>query len=96
MEFIVSTGTQLVVSITSDIRLCGQRHSDRRTGNSVLETWFEKYGKWKVFDNPFDRNDYRVVEKWGKLKASVYNGVKLAKTWNYKKDIIEALNRIEN
>lgn len=94
MEMIKSTSTQIEVSITKNIRLCGQRHSDRRTGASVWETWFEKFGNWRVHDNPFDRNDFRVVEKWGKIKGNCYKGVRLAKTWNYKKEIIEALNQI--
>lgn len=53
-----STSTRLCVELTSSIRLCGQRHSDRRSGSSVWVTHIEKYGKWKVFDNPFCRNDY--------------------------------------
>lgn len=48
-----STSTRLCVELTSSIRLCGQRHSDRRSGSSVWVTHIEKYGKWKVFDNPF-------------------------------------------
>lgn len=95
MEMIKSTSTQMEVSITHNIRLCGQRHSDRRTGASVWETWFEKFANWKVYDNPFDKNDFRVVEKWGKIKANCYKGVKLAKRWDYKKEIIEALNQIQ-
>lgn len=94
METVVSTSTKLVVNITDNIRLCGQRHSDRRSGSSVWVTWFEKYGKWRIHNNPFDRNDYIVREQWGRVKENIYKDVKLAKTWNYKKEIIEALSKI--
>ena len=94
METILSTSTKLIVNLTDKIRLCGQRHSDRRTGSSVWETWFELYGKWKVYNNPFDRKDYTIQVKWGVSKANTYKGIKLAKRWNYKKEIIEALNNI--
>lgn len=89
-----STSTRLCIELTSSIRLCGQRHSDRRSGSSVWVTHIEKYGKWKVFDNPFCRNDYSVQEKWGIVKANTFRGVVIAKRWSYKDDIITALNSI--
>lgn len=56
-------------------------------------THFERYCKWRVHDNPFDRNDYTVVEKWGCVrKATKFRGVLLAKHWNRKDEIITALN----
>lgn len=94
MKIIKSTSTELIISFSHNIRLCGQRHSNRLTGSSVWETWFEKYGKWKVHDNPFDQKDFEIVEKWGIVKANSYNGVRLAKRWNYKKDIMEAINTL--
>lgn len=93
-KVIESTSTRLCVELTSSIRLCGQRHSNRRSGSSVWVTHIEKYGKWKVFDNPFCRNDYSVQEKWGIVKANTFRGVVIAKRWSYKDDIITALNSI--
>lgn len=52
------------------------------------------FGKWRVFNNPFDRKDYEVVEKWGKIKANAFRGVIIAKSYSYKKDIISALNSV--
>lgn len=93
-KVIESTSTRLCVEISPSIRLYGQRHSDRRSGVSVWETHFEKFAKWKVHDNPFDRKDYSIVEKWGYVKANTFRGIILAKKWSYKKDIITALNSV--
>lgn len=93
-KVIESTSTRLCVEISPSIRLYGQRHSDRRSGASVWETHFEKFAKWKVHDNPFDRKDYSIVEKWGYVKANTFRGIILAKKWSYKKDIITALNSV--
>lgn len=94
MEITLSTSHALTVLITPNLRFCGQRHSDRRTGASVWETWFEQFGEWRVHNNPFDRKDFTIVEKWAKIKGNTYKGVRLAKTWSYKKDILNALNQI--
>lgn len=88
---IESTSTSLCVEITKTIRLYGQRHSNRRSGDSVWETYFKKFAKWEVHDNPFDKNYFHVVEKWGYVRANTFRGVTLAKRWDYKKDIINAL-----
>ena len=93
-KVIESTSTRLCIEISPSIRLYGQRHSDRRSGASVWETHFEKFAKWKVHDNPFDRKDYSIVEKWGYVKANTFRGIILAKKWSYKKDIITALNSV--
>ena len=90
---IESTSTTLLVELSTNFRLCGQRHSNRY-GSSVWETYIEQYGKWKVHDNPFDRKDYSIIEKWGMIKANIFRGVKIAKSWSYKNDIIDALNSI--
>lgn len=94
MKTLESTSTRLCVELTPTIRLYGQRHSDRRTGYSVWETWFEKYGKWKVYDNPFDNKDFRIEEKWGIVKANMYRNVVLAKRWNYKQEILDVLKEL--
>ena len=91
---IESTSTRLCVEITKTIRLYGERHSDRRTGLSVWETHFKKFAKWEVHDNPFDKSDFRVFEKWGKVRANTFRGVTLAKSWDYKNEIIEALMNV--
>lgn len=91
---IESTSTKLIVELSKKYRLVGQRHSDRRSGSSCWVTRIEQFGKWRVHNNPFNREDYIVVEKWGVIKASIFNGIKIAKTWSYKKDIIETLNNI--
>lgn len=94
MEIKLSTSTKLEVLLTPTIKLCGQRHSDRRSGASVWHTWFEKFGKWEVHDNPFDRKDFHIEEKWGIVKGTTYKGICLAKRWGYKKEIITELNKI--
>jgi hypothetical protein len=91
---IESTSTRLCVELVPNLRLYGQRHSDRRSGASVWETRLEQYGKWKVHDNPFDHKDFHIEEKWGIIKANTFRGVRLAKRWSYKADIITALNTI--
>ena len=89
-----STNSKLVINLTKKYRLVGVRHADRRSGASCWVTTIEQFGKWRVYNNPFDNKDYKVVEKWGKIKATIFNGTKIAKTWSYKKDIVEVLNTI--
>ena len=60
----------------------------------VINSTSTEFGKWRVFNNPFDRKDYEVVEKWGKIKANAFRGVIIAKSYSYKKDIISALNSV--
>lgn len=93
-QVINSTSTELEVELTPTIRLKCLRHSNRRTGSSVWEARLYQFGKWRVFNNPFDRKDYEVVEKWGKIKANAFRGVIIAKSYSYKKDIISALNSV--
>lgn len=93
-KVIVSTSTQLVVELTPTIRLQCQRHANRRTGSSVWEGSLYKFGKWKVYDNPLDRKDYTLEEKWGRVKANAFHGVIIAKRYSYKDDIIATLNSI--
>ena len=93
-QVINSTSTHLCVELTPTIRLECRRHSSRTTGSSVWEARLYQFGKWRVFNNPFDRKDYEVVEKWGKIKANAFRGVIIAKSYSYKKDIIETLNSI--
>ncbi len=93
-KIIESTPTKLCVELTSSIRLCGQRHSNRLSGSSVWVTHFERFAKWRVYDNPFDNNEFSVVEKWGIVKSNAFRGIILAKRWSYKNDIITALNSI--
>jgi len=94
MKTIESTSTRLCVELTPTLRFCGQRHSDRRTGCSVWVTWFERFGKWEVHDNPFDRKDFRIVEQWGRIKGNIYKGILLAKKWSYKKEILSELEKL--
>ena len=63
-------------------------------GHPFGKRTLKKFAKWKVHDNPFDRKDYSIVEKWGYVKANTFRGIILAKKWSYKKDIITALNSV--
>ena len=91
---IYSNDTAFCIEMSRRMRLFGKMHHDSQTGAPVWETHFEKFAKWKVHDNPFDRKDYSIVEKWGYVKANTFRGIILAKKWSYKKDIITALNSV--
>ena len=68
-QVINSTSTELEVELTPTIRLKCLRHSNRRTGSSVWEARLYQFGKWRVFNNPFDRKDYEVVEKSDEISS---------------------------
>ena len=87
-----STSHKMIVMFDDNLRLYCVRHSDRRTGASVWESWFERYGTYitgRIFG-------VEVKEtKWGKCKGTIYKGVKLGGRWSYKKDILAALEEFK-
>lgn len=87
-----STSHKMIVMFDDKLRLYCVRHSDRRTGDSVWETWFERYGTYKtgrIFGEDI------IETKWGKCKGTIYKGVKLGGRWSYKKEILAALEEFK-
>ena len=91
-EITKSTSTELEVKFSETLKLVGKRHSNRFTGASVWETFFYKYGKIKKRD-PF--GGLYATECWFIPKGNTLKGVRLAKTWNKKADIMESLDQLK-
>lgn len=92
-EITKSTSTELEVIFSDTLKLVGKRRGNRLTGVSFWDTYFYKYGDVRKRD-PFGGT---YIEKcWFLLKGNTIKGIKMAKQWNKKSDIMDALNELKN